>query len=154
MPLSAGLLLYRSPGPGLQVLLAHMGGPFWASRDRAWTVPKGLPEDGEELHSAALREFHEELGQPAPAAKVPDLDLGEIRQSGGKTVRAWARLGDLDVTTVRSNLVEVTWPPRSGRSILVPEVDRAAWLTPDEARPLVVAAQVELIDRLVAALRA
>lgn len=154
---SAGLLLYRwaagTDGDDvLEVLLGHMGGPFWQRRDRAWTIPKGEYDAAtENPHDAAERELHEELGMPAPAPTAPDLALGEIRQSGGKVVVAWAREATLDVTTITSNFVEVDWPPRSGRRILVPELDRAAWLPVDEARDVVVAAQAELLDRLVAA---
>ena len=143
---SAGLLLYRR-APGLEVLLGHMGGPFWARKDEAaWSVPKGEYEAGEDAFAVALREFEEELGTPVPADHF--LALGEVRQSGGKVVTAWALEGDLDVTTIDSNQVEIAWPPRSGRTLLVPELDRAAWWTPDEARRLVVSAQAAFVDRL------
>jgi predicted NUDIX family NTP pyrophosphohydrolase len=154
---SAGLLLYRwVPGPdggaALEVLLGHMGGPFWVRRDRAWTIPKGEYDAAtEDPHDAAERELREELGTPAPPPTTPDLELGEVRQTGGKVVVAWAREATLDVTTIASNTVEVEWPPRSGRRITVPELDRAAWLPVAEARDVVVAAQAELLDRLVAA---
>jgi len=148
---SAGLLLYRRTGDRVEVLLGHMGGPFWARKhERAWSVPKGEPDPGEEdLHAVAEREFTEELGSPPPRADVADLDLGSVRQSGGKVVRVWAREGAFDESSVRSNLVEVEWPPRSGRVLSVPEVDRAAWFGPDEARTVVVAAQSAFVDRLV-----
>ena len=146
---SAGLLLFRRR-EGLEVLLGHMGGPFWAAKDAgAWTIPKGEPAPGEELHAAALREFAEELGTAPPPGT--DLPLGSVRQRAGKVVTAWAREGDLDVTRVRSNLVTVTWPPRSGRTIEIPELDRAAWFDVARGREVVVAAQAELLDRLVAA---
>jgi predicted NUDIX family NTP pyrophosphohydrolase len=159
---SAGLLLHR-PGEGgrVEVLLARMGGPLWARRERAWTVPKGLVEAGEDPHAAALREFAEELGVAAPATDEPDLGLGHVRQSGGKVVHAWARAADLDVDALRwrddegrwlVSTAVIPWPPRSGRTLEVPEVDRAQWFTLDEARPLVVAAQTELLDRLAAVL--
>lgn len=153
---SAGLLLFRRrpdvPG-GVEVLVGHMGGPFWARKDAgAWTIPKGEPEPGEELHAAAERELAEELGLPVPPHDGDDLDLGEVRQRAGKVVRAWAREADLDVGEIRSNLVEVAWPPRSGRTMLVPELDRAAWVPLPTARGLVVAAQAELLDRLAALL--
>jgi len=153
MATSAGLLLYRRGPGGVEVLLGHMGGPFWARKDEgAWSIPKGLPDADEPLHDAAVREFTEELGTPPPPALVDDLELGQVKQRGGKTVVAWAREGDLDVDRVSSNLVEVEWPPRSGRTQLVPEIDRAAWFPPDEARRVVVTAQAELVERLVAML--
>ncbi|WP_307724051.1 NUDIX domain-containing protein [Cellulomonas composti] len=147
--MSAGLLLHRAGVAGPEVLLVHMGGPFWARRDRAWSIPKGLVEAGEDPHAAALREFAEELGVAAPAGV--DVPLGEVRQSGGKVAVAWARAADLDVGdgVLHGSTAVIEWPPRSGRSIEVLEVDRAAWFTVDEARPLVVAAQTELLDRLV-----
>ncbi|MBT0994104.1 NUDIX domain-containing protein [Cellulomonas sp. DKR-3] len=155
---SAGLLLHRRPPDGgPQVLLARMGGPFWARRERAWTVPKGLVEAGEDPHAAALREFAEELGVAPPASAAPDVALGHVTQSGGKVVHAWARAADLDVAALRwrdddgrwlVSTALVEWPPRSGRTLEVPEVDQARWLGLDEARALVVAAQAELLDRL------
>lgn len=156
---SAGLLLYRRAegGAGLEVLLAHMGGPFWARKDAgAWTIPKGELEEGEDPHDAALREAAEELGRALPEPPVPDVDLGEVRQRGGKRVLAWAREAPpgVDLTDTRSNVVEVEWPPRSGRRIEVPEIDRAAWFAPDDARRVIVSAQAELVDRLAAHLAA
>ncbi len=148
---SAGLLLCRRAPDGVEVLVAHMGGPLWAGRDAgAWTLPKGEPEPGEDLHAAAVREFTEELGTPPPAGT--DVPLGAVRQKGGKTVHAWAREGDLDTAAVVSGTFEIQWPPRSGRRQVFPEVDRAAWVPLGAARELVVAAQAELLDRLAAAL--
>lgn len=139
----------------IEVLLAHPGGPFWASKDLgAWSVPKGLVDEGEDPHAAALREFAEELGAPAPEPMGKDLDLGEIRQRGGKTVRCWARAGDLDVTDTRSNEIDIEWPPRSGRTMRIPEVDRVAWFALDEAKRRINPAQVDLLDRLADRLRA
>lgn len=150
-PGSAGLLLYRRRGGALEVLLGHMGGPFWRSKDvGAWTVPKGEYERGEDPHAAAVREFTEELGTPPPPGD--DVALGTVRQRGGKLVTAWAREGDLDEATATSNLVEIEWPPGSGRLVEFPELDRVAWLPVAQGRELVVRAQAELIDRLVAAL--
>jgi predicted NUDIX family NTP pyrophosphohydrolase len=151
-PSSAGLLLFRrTPHAGLEVLVGHMGGPFWARKDAgAWTILKGEPEPGEDPYAAALREFEEELGAPPPASPVPDLDLGSIRQKSGKVVSAWAREGDVDPASAVSNTVEIEWPPRSGRRLLVPEIDRVAWFSPTEAAALVVHGQGELIERLVA----
>jgi predicted NUDIX family NTP pyrophosphohydrolase len=149
MKTSAALLLFRR-SPELQVLLAHPGGPFWARKDdAAWSVPKGEVEPGEAEHAAALREFAEEIG---PLPDGADLDLGSIRQSSAKTVRCWAREGDLDVTTVSSNMIEIEWPPRSGRKLAVPEVDRADWFDLDTARVKILKGQLPLLDRLVAAL--
>lgn len=150
---SAGLLLFRRTPDGLEVLLAHMGGPLWARRDAgAWTIPKGEPEPGEDLRATALREFAEELGTAPPPG--PDLALGSVRQKAGKTVHAWAREGDLDVDAVVSGTFEMEWPPRSGRTQAFPEVDRAAWLPLARARELVVSAQAELLDRLATAVDA
>jgi predicted NUDIX family NTP pyrophosphohydrolase len=144
---SAGLLVFRRSA-GLEVLLGHMGGPFWARKDeRAWTIPKGEPAPGEQPLETALREFAEELGMPAPSSSDP-IPLGDVRQSGGKVVTAWAVEGDLDVSAIASNLVEIAWPPRSGRAVLVPELDRAGWFAPDDARRLVVTAQAAFVDRL------
>jgi len=152
---SAGLLLHRpaagAPGTdGPEVLLGHMGGPFWARKPHAWTVPKGEPLPGEDPHATALREFAEEVGVPAPDGT--DVDLGEVRQRAGKVVRVWARAGDLDLDAPRGPVSEVTvdWPPRSGRTVTFPELDELRWVPVAEARDLVVVAQAELLDRLVA----
>lgn len=149
---SAGLLLFRRAADGgVEVLLGHMGGPFWRSKDAgAWTVPKGEHDRDEDPHAAAVREFTEELGTPPPPGE--DLPLGSVRQRGGKLVTAWAREGDLDPTRATSDLVELEWPPGSGRTVKFPELDRVAWVPLEEARGLVVAAQAELLDRLDAAL--
>ena len=148
---SAGLLLHRDGPDGLEVLLGHMGGPFWSRKEAgAWTIPKGEPLADEDPHATALREFAEELGVPAPPG--PDTDLGTVRQKAGKTVRAWARLADLDVSALPAerSTVELEWPPRSGRRIAFPELDRVRWWRAADAREVVVAAQAELLDRLVA----
>ena len=145
---SAGILVHRRAGDGTcEVLLGHMGGPFWARKDdRAWSIPKGEPEPGEELLAAALREFTEEFGTPVPAAEL--TPLGEVRQSGGKVVTAWAVPGNLDAAAVRSGTSDLEWPPRSGRVQQFPEIDRAAWFTVEQARHKLVAGQVPLLDRL------
>jgi predicted NUDIX family NTP pyrophosphohydrolase len=144
---SAGVLLYRLRAGGPQVLLAHMGGPFWARKDeRAWTVPKGEYAEDEDPLAAARREFAEELGAAPPDG--PWLDLGDVRQSGGKTVRAWAVQGEFDPAAAVSNTVEIEWPPRSGKRITVPEIDRVAWFEIAAARPKLIAAQVAFLDRL------
>ena len=112
-----------------------MGGPFWARKDAgAWSIPKGEPSPGEDPHAAALREFTEELGSPPPTSDAPDVDLGAIRQKSGKVVVAWGREGDFDVASARSNTVTIEWPPRSGRRIDVPEIDRAGWFSPRRPR--------------------
>jgi predicted NUDIX family NTP pyrophosphohydrolase len=144
---SAGILLHRRRGDRWEVLLVHPGGPFWARRDEgAWSIPKGEYEPQEDPLLAARREFQEELGTRAPES--PAVDLGEIRQRGGKVVRAFALDGDLDVERVRSNTTEIEWPPRSGRRIVIPEVDRAEWFALDEARRRINPAQAALVDRL------
>lgn len=154
MVTSAGLLLHRrSPVDGsLEVLVAHMGGPFWRRRPRAWSIPKGLLEDGEDPLDTARREFAEEIGVPAPDGPV--LDLGEVRQASGKRVRVFAlRADDFVVDEVRSNTVQVELPRGSGRFVEVPEVDDARWVSVDEARELLVAGQVAALDRLLAAVQ-
>ena len=144
---SAGLLLYRRRAAGVEVLVGHMGGPFWARRDAgAWSIPKGEHGPDEEPRDVALREFAEELGSPAPVADL--VPLGEVRQSGGKRLTAWAAEGDLDAAAAVSNTFPLEWPPRSGRVQEFPEIDRAAWLTVEEARAKLVAGQVPLLDRL------
>ncbi len=128
-----------------------MGGPLWASKDdRAWSLPKGEYLETEDAYAAARREFAEELGSEPPAGEP--LELGEVRQTSGKIVTAWALPGDLDVSTVRSNDFELEWPPRSGRVQRFPEIDRAAWFVPDIARVKLIIAQAAFVDRLVHAL--
>jgi predicted NUDIX family NTP pyrophosphohydrolase len=144
---SAGIALYRRSEPGLEVLLVHPGGPLWARRDAgAWSIPKGEYEDGEDPAAAARREFAEELGSPAPEGEL--IDLGEVKQRSGKLVRAWALPGNLDASAITSNTFELEWPPRSGRTREVPEVDRAEWFTLEEARERINPSQVPLLDRL------
>lgn len=144
---SAGILLHRAGGEGLEVLLVHPGGPLWARRDDgAWSIPKGEHEPAEDPLAAARREFQEELGVAPPAGEP--RDLGEIVQKSGKLVRAWALGGDLDVTLVSSNTFELEWPPRSGRMREFPEVDRAQWFTLATAREKINPAQVALLERL------
>jgi predicted NUDIX family NTP pyrophosphohydrolase len=142
---SAGVLLYRRT-PGLQVLLGHMGGPFWSRRDEgAWSIPKGEYGDGEEPLAAARREFEEELGSPVPSTAL--VPLGELR-AGAKVLTVWAAEGDLDADAVVSGTFPLEWPPRSGRVQHFPEVDRAAWFGLDEARSKLVTGQVPYLDRL------
>ncbi|MFG2745834.1 NUDIX domain-containing protein [Streptomyces chartreusis] len=144
---SAGLLLFRRTDAGLEVLLGHMGGPFFAKRDAgAWTVPKGEYEPDEPAWDAARREFQEELGLPPPDGEA--LPLGEVKQSGGKIVTAWAIEADLDPATVVPGTFRMEWPPRSGRTQEFPELDRVRWLPLDRAREVVVKAQAAFLDRL------
>lgn len=135
------------------MLLAHPGGPLWARRDAgAWSVPKGEYADDEDPLTAARREFAEELGTAVPASSF--VSLGSVTQSGGKVVTVWAAEGDLDPAGCTSNSFELEWPPRSGRRQAFPEVDRVAWMSPQQARVALVAAQAEFVDRLVARLDA
>lgn len=146
---SAGILLHRTREDRTEVLLVHPGGPFWARRDEgAWSIPKGEYEPGEDPLRAARREFEEELGTPAPEG--PTEDLGEVRQKSGKLVRAYALAGDLLAERITSNTTEIEWPPRSGRLITIPEVDRAEWFGLEEAGKKINPAQAELLDRLAA----
>lgn len=146
--LSAGILLHRTGADGrTEVLLGHMGGPFWVRKDAgAWSIPKGEVEDGEEPRDAARREFAEELGVPVPDG--PLEPLGTVRQSGGKTVVAWALRGDLDPDTVTPGTFELEWPRGSGQLRAFPEVDRVGWFDLAEAARLVVTAQRGLLARL------
>ena len=150
---SAGIVLYRrGPAGGVEVLLVHPGGPFWARKDAgAWSIPKGEYDDEDDPAARAEAEFVEELGQRAPAG--PRLDLGEVRQAGGKRVRAWAVAGDIDAGATSSNTFEMEWPPRSGEKRAFPEVDKAAWFSLDEARLKLLAGQLPLLERLESALR-
>lgn len=151
---SAGILLYRDAAAGPELLLVHPGGPFWAKKDLgAWSIPKGEYGDGEDPRACALRELGEELGPAAPALAAEDLvELGSVTQKGGKIVHAWAAEADFDPARLRSNAFELEWPPRSGRRAEFPEVDRAEWFAPDEARRRILPAQAPLIDRLLEAL--
>ena len=144
---SAGLLLYRVRDGRLEILLGHMGGPFWAKKDEAaWSIFKGEYGPDEEPLAAAMREFQEETGSPPPDGDP--LPLGEVRQSGGKSVVAWAMPGDFDPAGLNSNTFTVEWPPRSGRHSEFPEVDRAEWFDPDTARRKLVRAQAAFVDAL------
>jgi predicted NUDIX family NTP pyrophosphohydrolase len=150
-PLSAGILLFRERDSATQVLLIKPGGPFWKGKDTgAWMIPKGMVEPGETPAEAALREFEEETGTRLTA--VP-FALAKVRQAGGKQVEAFAVEGDLDPSTIRSNEFELEWPPRSGLRQRFPEVAEARWLTLAEARKLMLASQLPLIDALEARLR-
>ncbi len=147
MKQSAGILAYRHSAGAIEVLIAHPGGPFWAKRDEGvWSIPKGEVEVGEDFLLAARREFSEELGVASPEG--PYLELGAITQKAGKEVLAWAVEADVDPDAVLSNTFTMEWPPRSGRQAEFPEIDRVAWVSPDEARVRLNPAQVELVERL------
>lgn len=145
---SAGLLLWRRGDAGIEVWIAHMGGPFWARKEeRAWSIPKGLADSGEDLRDVARREFAEEIGVPAPA--LDDALLGEYRYSSGKLLTVFhVEASGFAVDEVRSNTFEIEWPPRSGRRQSFPEVDRAEWVGMPRARELLVAGQVPMLDAL------
>jgi len=146
---SAGVLLFRRRGEGVEFLLVHPGGPFWRRKDTgAWSIPKGQIEDEEEPRACAIRELEEELG---PAAEVdPErlIELGSIRQRAGKVVDAWAVEADFDPEALDSNTFSMEWPPRSGEQQEFPEVDRAGWFEPEKAREKILPAQAELLERL------
>ncbi|MGB0111890.1 MAG: NUDIX domain-containing protein [Ilumatobacteraceae bacterium] len=148
---SAGIVVFRVGATNVDVLLGHMGGPFWQRKDdSAWSIPKGEFTDDEDPLDAARREFQEELGCAVPGGEL--FDLGEVAQSGRKSVRAWAVEGDLDVAAVTSNTFDLEWPPKSGRIQQFPEIDRAAWFDLPTAHTKIVRGQRELLDRLVALL--
>jgi predicted NUDIX family NTP pyrophosphohydrolase len=144
---SAGILLHRVGAAGREVLIGHMGGPFWAKKDAGgWSIPKGEYGPGEDAFAVACREFEEELGTPVPAADF--LPLGELRTTSSKVLTVWAADGDLDASAAVSNTFELEWPPRSGRVQEFPEIDRAAWFGIEEARSKLVKGQVGFLDRL------
>jgi predicted NUDIX family NTP pyrophosphohydrolase len=145
---AAGILLYRRGAAGVEVLLAHPGGPLWTRKDLAsWTLPKGQFTDGELPLDAARREFEEEMGSP-PTGDFQAL--GTLKQPSGKVIHAWAAEADFDVTTVASNLFSMEWPPRSGKIGEFPEVDRAEWFSIEEARLKILKGQAPFLDRLLA----
>jgi predicted NUDIX family NTP pyrophosphohydrolase len=144
---SAGVLLYRVVDGGVEVLIVHMGGPFWAHKNvAAWSIPKGEYADGEEPLDVARREFAEELGSPLPPGEL--IELGEIKQPSGKIITAWALGADFDATTAVSNMFALEWPKGSGTMQEFPEVDRAEWYDVDTARTKLVRGQVGFLDRL------
>ncbi len=147
MKVSAGILVYRHAKGGVEVLLAHNGGPFFKNKDNGyWTIPKGLIEDGEDELSAAKREFQEETSLRAPEGEY--LELGTVKQKNNKIVHAWAVEADLDESIMKSNKVPTEWPPQSGQTIMVPEIDQYGWFLPDKAKIKANQAQSEFIDRL------
>ena len=142
---SAGLVIHRRRSGTVEVLLVHPGGPYWANKDHgAWSIPKGEYEPGEDPLAAACRELREELGVDPPAGER--VELGEIRQKGGKRVRAWAIEGDPDLSCIESNTVEIEWPPRSGRRQTFPEVDKAEWFALADAHLKILDGQRPLLD--------
>lgn len=144
---SAGLIVYRQTGPQPEVLLAHMGAPWWAKKDAgAWTIPKGGIEDGEMPLQAAKREFGEELSLPIPDGEY--MQLGDIEQNNNKTVTAWAVEADIDASQIKSNTFKVEWPPRSGKIQEFPEINKAAWFSLAQAAQKTVPGQAELFERL------
>ncbi len=148
---SAGLLMFRKRDHGLEFFLVHPGGPFFAGKEAGfWTVPKGLVEAGENLLATAQREFTEETGfTPAP----PFFELGAVRQKSGKTTHVWAFQGDCDPSAMVSNSCQIAWPPNSGRTLTIPEVDRGGWFNAEQARGLIRREQCALLDRLPGALQ-
>src|SRR5438132_5709551 len=144
MKRSAGLLLYRHRSQGLEFFLVHPGGPFWAKKDAgAWSIPKGLYEEGEPPLDAAKREFAEETGLSVDGDFIP---LGEFKQPGGKIISAWMVEADCDAAAVRSNLFAIEWPPRSGKTAEFPEIDRACWFSPAAAMAKILHGQKPIID--------
>ena len=147
---SAGILVFRRDGDvAVEVLLVHPGGPFWAKRDEgAWSIPKGELDDGEEPLACALREVGEELGPEWAQGEAEPIELGSVRQKGGKVVEAWGLEGEFDPAALAGNTFAIEWPPRSGRQQEFPEVDRAEWFEPAQAQHKLNPAQAPLVERL------
>jgi predicted NUDIX family NTP pyrophosphohydrolase len=149
--MSAGILLFRRRETALEVFLVHPGGPFWKNKDRgAWSIPKGEYGGSEEPLAAALREFEEETGLRLNGDHR--VELGQVKQAGGKVVTAWAIEEDCDAASLRSNTFAMEWPPKSGKMQEFPEVDRAGWFEVGEAKEKILAAQQPFLERLSAAL--
>jgi predicted NUDIX family NTP pyrophosphohydrolase len=143
---SAGLLMYRRTATGLEVFLVHPGGPFWAKKDAGvWTIPKGEYLEGEPPLEAARREFTEETGFTADGQFI---ELDTIKQAGGKIVTAWAFEGDCDPKALRSNVCQIEWPPRSGRQLEIPEIDRGQWFSASEAKERILQSQLPFLEML------
>jgi len=147
---SAGMLMFRTRGRDIEVFLVHPGGPFWAKKDAgAWSIPKGEYAEGEDPLNAARREFEEETGVSPRGQPVP---LADLRQPGGKLVKAWAMEGDCDPAKLRSNLFSMEWPPKSGRRQEFPEVDRGDWFSLKAARGKILKGQAGFLDQLASVL--
>lgn len=152
MRTSAGILLFRKTSARVEYFLVHPGGPFWKNKDNgAWSIPKGEFEEGEEPLKAAQREFEEETGV---ALKGDFIELKPVKQKSGKIVYAWACEGDIDNTIIQSNTIKIEWPPRSGRQIEIPEVDKANWFSFETAKEKMIPGQVPLLQELKALLGA
>jgi predicted NUDIX family NTP pyrophosphohydrolase len=148
---SAGILMYKRRDRDLLVLLVHPGGPYWAKKDLgSWSIPKGEYDESEDPLAAAIREFQEETGGQVEG---PFRSLGEVTQSNRKTVSAWAVEGDFDTKTLKSNLCEIEWPPKSGMKQLIPEADRAEWFSMQDAHSKILTGQIPFLDRLQSALK-
>jgi predicted NUDIX family NTP pyrophosphohydrolase len=150
MKISAGLLIYKQAAGKLQVFLVHPGGPFWARKD-AWGIPKGECQEDEDEYSAARREFKEETGLELPSGQP--LKLGQAK-AGGKIIHVFALQGNLDAANIKSNLTEIEWPPRSGKKMMVPEVDKAKWFDASTALVKIHKNQKTFVERLMAELGA
>jgi len=144
---SAGLLMFRRRGREVEVFLVHPGGPFWSKKDEgAWSIPKGIVEEGEDIFQTAIREFEEETGLKVSAEKF--ITLSPLKLKSGKIIHAWAFEGDCDPGRIKSNTFKMEWPPKSGRIQEFPEIDRAGWFTLNEARKKINPGQVNFIDQL------
>jgi predicted NUDIX family NTP pyrophosphohydrolase len=146
MKKSAGILMYRRKNENIEVLLVHPGGPFWKNKDTAaWSVPKGEYNDDEEPLAAAKREFEEEVGIPVDGKFI---ELDPVKQNPTKIVTAFATEGDMDAGNIKSNTIQTEWPPKSGKMIEIPEVDKAGWFTIEEAKEKILPGQVGLLEQL------
>lgn len=146
MQKASGILLFRNLGKEIEFFLVHPGGPFWKNKDAgSWSIPKGEFDDDEEPLRAAQREFEEETGV---AIKGTFIELKPVKQKSGKMVYAWACEGDIDHTIIRSNTIKIEWPPRTGRFIEIPEVDRGGWFNYESAKQKMIPGQVPILEEL------